>query len=86
LTVIASHRGWTDAVGTMRDVVRNNARIEAALFDVETDETWLPAVLVQAGFFPSNSEVKKNQPSLWRDVLRPLDVVRLSWAEIAVRS
>jgi hypothetical protein len=70
-------------VNTWRDVQKRNAGVRKIGFGLITDETWLPAVLVQAGFFASNGQVKKNQPKLWRDVV-PNEVVELSWASIRI--
>ncbi len=66
-----------------RQVVKNNARIEHVVFTIHTSETWLPTILRDAGFFPSNSEVKKNRKDLWRDVEHG-ETVKLSWARVLI--
>lgn len=76
------HPTFLDVDG-WRDVQKRNQSIKKIGFGLITDETWLPLVLVQAGFFPSNGQVKKNQPKLWRDVV-PGEVVELSWASIKI--
>jgi hypothetical protein len=35
---------------------------------LSTDATWLPHELVEAGFFLSGAELRRNQPRLWRDL------------------
>ena len=70
-----------NAVDDARRIVKNNAQIECVWFDVESDETWLPLILSQLGFFPSNSDVKRNRPDLWRDRFEH-DFVKLQWAEV----
>lgn len=68
-----------------RDIVRNNKRsIPFVWFQLETDETWLPNVLVQAGFFSSGGQVKKNRKDLWRDIDLNGETVALSWAKIRI--
>jgi hypothetical protein len=67
-----------------RDIVKNNAPISAAIFVVHTNEKWLPQVLTDCGFFPSNSEVKRNRKDLWREVASGREKITLSWAEITV--
>lgn len=74
---------WFCDVDTWRDVVKNNRPIDHIAFEIQTDETWLPRVMVDAGFFPSGSELKRNQPKLWRDLV-PGEIVSLSWAEIRI--
>jgi hypothetical protein len=74
---------WFCDTDTWRDVVKHNPPIDHVVFEIQTDETWLPAVLVEAGFFPSGNMVKKNQPKLWRDLV-PGEIVSLSWAEIRI--
>lgn len=64
-----------------RNVVQNNADVKSIPFTIVSGETWLPKILSEAGFFPSNSEVKKNRPDLWRDA-QDGEVVKLSWAKI----
>ena len=79
------HKTNQEIVDQFRTIVKNNRswlrwRLN---FLVVTDETWLPTVLVQMGFFPSGNMVKKNQPELWRDI-KDDEVVKLSWAQIRV--
>lgn len=71
------------SVNDWRGVVANNARINHVVFELETDETWLPTVMRDAEFFPSNNEVKKNRPDLWRDLV-PGETVKLAWAKITI--
>ena len=70
-------------VDTWRDVVRNNEGIHHVEMIVRSGESWLPKVLVDAGFFSSGSQVKKNRPDLWRD-REPFDHVSLQWAQVEV--
>lgn len=70
------------SVETWRAVVKNNRGFHIN-FELESDETWLPKILSEAGFFPSNSEVRKNRKDLWRD-REYIDVVKLKWATIKV--
>ena len=71
------------SVDDWRRVVKNNREIASVHFDVRSDASWLPHVLVEAGFFTSGSQIKKNRPDLWRD-REDYDVVDLPWAEIEV--
>lgn len=70
-----------------RAVMKNNPTLKRqgrlAHFILHTNETWLPNVLVQAGFFQSGNQVKLNQPKLWRDLIHG-ENVRLSWANILI--
>lgn len=50
---------------------------------MQTDKTWLPHALVDAGFFKSGSEVKRNRPDLWRET-SPIDFFELDWADVDV--
>lgn len=70
-------------VATWRDVVKNNARIDEVEFRIRTTEKWLPKVLSDLGFFPSNSEVKRNRSDLWRE-LSGDTTVKLAWATIEI--
>jgi hypothetical protein len=70
-------------VATWRDIVKNNAAISSVAFEIRTSERWLPHVLSNLGFFPSNSEVKKNRPDLWREIDRDT-IVELSWATLRI--
>lgn len=76
-----------NSVDSWRAVMKNNPILQRqgklAHFILHTNETWLPNVLVQAGFFPSGNMVKKNQPILWRDLIHG-ENVRLSWANILI--
>ena len=66
---------------------KNNNWLDWPLhFTLLTDKVWLPAILVEAGFFVSNSQVKKNRPDLWI-TLNPDTVhnVRIGrWADIDI--
>ena len=71
---------WRDAVKGNRSEGRKWAH-----FIVQSDEEMVGKVLVEAGFFPSTSEVKRNQPELFRMKRKPGDtVVKLSWAAIRI--
>lgn len=70
-------------VATWRRVVKNNRSIRCAHFDVRTNKTWVPHILVEHGFFDSTSQIKKNRPDLWRD-REEWDVVDLGWAEVEI--
>lgn len=70
-------------VDTARDIVKNNERIVGVDFILHTNETWLPLVLSQTGFFASNGEVKRNKPVFWRDVVHG-ETIELSWARILI--
>jgi hypothetical protein len=70
-------------VDTARDIVKNNERIVGVDFILHTDETWLPLVLSQIGFFTSNGEVKRNKPEFWRDVVHG-ETINLSWARVMI--
>lgn len=70
-------------IDTARDIVKNNSRVIGVNVVLHTSEKWLPLILSQAGFFPSNGEVKRNRPDLWREVSHG-EVVSLKWAEIRV--
>ncbi len=66
-----------------RNVVKRNRGIGPITFWIVSEEEWLPTILRDAGFFASNSQVRKNRPDLWRK-REPYDVVRLKWATVAV--
>lgn len=66
-----------------RDVVKNNGEVRSIEFVLVTDETWLPLILVQAGFFTSNSEVKKNRSDLWRDAVHQ-EWIKMKWCKIHI--
>jgi hypothetical protein len=68
---------------TWRAWVKNNQDIECVLIAIETEDTWLPKVLSEHGFFVSNSQVKKNRPDLWRDLV-PDETITLGWCEISL--
>jgi hypothetical protein len=70
-------------VRTARDIVKNNSTCNFVTFLIRTDETWLPLILSQMGFFDSNGEVKRNRSDLWRDLV-PGEIVELSWADIKI--
>lgn len=72
------------AVADWRQIKRNNRGIKSKIdFEIWTTETWLPLILSQAGFFPSNGEVKKNRPDCWRDLV-PGETVELGWASVLI--
>lgn len=75
-------------VDTWRNVRNNNKRsISKVLFTIETErEAFIPQVLNDTGFFPSNSAVKKNQPSLWRNLTETETslTIELSWCTILI--
>lgn len=56
-------------VNTWRRVVQNNADIYGIDFLIVTNDKWLPKVMTEAGFFGSGSQVKKNRPDLWREIV-----------------
>ena len=60
---------WFGDVSLWRDVSRQNQAIGRIGFLVASTATWLPQILNDAGFFLSNSEVKRNRPELWRDAV-----------------
>lgn len=75
-------QGW-------RTVHKNNkAGIPHLFFEVsadQTDERFLPRILVGLGFFESTSQVKKNRPDLWRDAeFEICERVKLSWATLEI--
>ena len=68
-------------VDTWRGIAKNNnLRPNLAM---QTDKTWLPHALVDAGFFRSGSEVKRNRPDLWRNTC-PIDFFELDWCDVDV--
>jgi hypothetical protein len=71
------------SVDDWRAVVKNNADIGRIHFDLRSARTWIPHILVDAGFFKSGSQIRKNRPDLMRD-REEYDVVDLDWAEIEV--
>lgn len=66
-----------------RQIVRNNEPVHHATITLRSDEVFLPRVLVEAGFFPSTSQIRKNRPDLWR-LREPFDDLQLQWAQIEV--
>lgn len=70
-------------VDDWRGIVRNNERIHHVEFVISSEETFLPRILVDTGFFPSTSQVRKNRADLWRD-RKPLDDINLQWCKIEV--
>ena len=73
-------------IDTARHIVQNNPTVKlTALIRLETDVTWLPHALVEAGFFPSGSEVKRNRKDLWRDLVSG-ETIKLKWAEVTCAS
>ncbi len=66
-----------------RQIKKNNKGMPRINFELWTSETWLPHVLVEQGFFPSTSEIKRNRKDLWRGVAE-LDHVVLNWADILI--
>lgn len=69
-------------VETWRGVVKANPGTHAHLW-MQTDKKWLPHALVEAGFFRSGSEVKRNRPDLWRETT-PIDFFETDWADVDV--
>ena len=69
---------------TWRDWVKRNSAIKGVNIIIHTNETWMPLVLSQTGFFVSNGQVKKNRPDLWRDVEHGEEIVINNWAFIRV--
>lgn len=72
--------------GARTTVKVNKSWLRRTFFEIdcsETDERFIPRLLVQAGFFESTSQVKKNQPELWRASEGVIcEQIRLSWATI----
>jgi hypothetical protein len=68
-------------VNLWRNVSRRNEAVGRIGFLIASLHSWLPQILTDAGFFPSNSEVKKNRADLWRDVVDG-EVVKLGFALI----
>jgi hypothetical protein len=66
-TVIASPDFCT--VPIWRKIVLNNEAIHGVDFLLVTNETWLPKIMADCGFFTSGSQCKKNRPDLWRNVV-----------------
>lgn len=69
-----------------RDVANNNRLV--VLFTVLSDTLFLPRLLVEAGFFESTSQVKKNRPDLWITLL-PGTMTNIEigkWAEITIHT
>ena len=75
-------------VDTWRNVIKNNHFPDGrkwAHFIIESDETMIGKTLVEAGFFSSTSEVKRNQPDLFKRTRQePFETVVLSWAVILI--
>jgi len=67
-----------------RGVVRNNRDIVAVDFVIETNRGFVPHVLVDCGYFPSTSEIKRNRPDLWIQITSSVMVVNLGWAHIII--
>lgn len=73
-------------VDTARDIVRNNQSITYIKIEIETNDTWLPQILTDTGFFPSNGQCKKNRFDLWRELEEPgVYLVEFPWADVTVR-
>lgn len=70
-------------VDLWRDVSRNNQEAGRIGFLIASTHSWLPQILNDAGFFPSNSEVKRNRPDLWRDAVDG-EVVKVGFALIRI--
>lgn len=65
----------------------NKSWLHRLFFEIncfEVEERFVPRLLVQAGFFESTSQVKKNQPGLWIEVSDETicERITLSWANI----
>lgn len=57
-----------DQLELFRAIVINNG-LSYVNLEVEVAEAFLPRVLVDLGLFPSTSQVKKNKPQLFREVV-----------------
>lgn len=70
-------------VDLWRDVSRNNQAVGRIGFLIASTQTWLPQILNDAGFFPSNSEVKRNRADLWRDAVDG-EMIKVGFALIRI--
>jgi hypothetical protein len=57
-----------EQVDLFRAIMKNNGVSKMSL-EVETEETFLARTLVDLGLFPSTSQVKKNKPRLFRNMV-----------------
>ena len=57
-----------EQVDLFRAIMKNNGISHMSL-EVETGETFLARTLVDLGFFPSTSQVKKNKPEFFRELV-----------------
>lgn len=75
-----------DIITHWREIQRRNSDIHRIPVGVNSGgEAFLPRILVNAGLFPSTSEVKRNRPDLWREVdVNESITFRLGWADVTV--
>jgi hypothetical protein len=71
-------------IPTMRDIVNRNTPISHVVIKISTEEKWLPQVLTDLDFFKSNSEVKRNRPDLWRELIPGKQFFDLPWAHVVI--
>ena len=70
-------------IRVIRQTVKNNP-VDCSL-NVVVVKHFLPHVLVDLGFFPSTSEVKRNRPDLWKEIDGSVTIGRITlnfWEEI----
>ena len=74
-----------NTVSICRDIVKNNRAVLHVVLELDTEgEKWLPQVLTDHGFFPSNGQVRKNRPDLWRELESGVTTISFPWAFIHV--
>lgn len=73
------------SINDWRRVVKNNSEIHGIDFLLVTDQTWLPRIMAEAGFFESGSQCKKNRPDLWRDLVDGEWFSFGGWCRIRIR-
>lgn len=81
--MIISPKWGKNSVDIGRDIVKNNRAIQSVDFVIHSNDKWLPQILTDAGFFPSNSEMKRNRPDLWIEISGTIEI-NLKWANILV--
>ena len=79
---IADDMPLAQRIQLFRNILRNNRLPRMDLW-VATDETFLPAVLSGMGFWPSNNQVRKNRPELWRTVVAG-EVIRIGRIDLTI--
>lgn len=67
-----------------RAIVKNNQGIDFIIVDVITSNKWLPQILTDIGLFPSNGQVKKNRPDLWRELSTERTSVEFPWCQLNI--